>query len=91
MCGNYLKESGNPIYAVDISDHIYERECFTTDAKILRVKHAGAKVLPVQEIIEYIEFEITQPSNELRICNGNQSSKKYLMNHQKPILKRLPV
>lgn len=73
--GITLKESGNPVFAFDISDHSYEDSTYDGRDNLARqtcwcegVAGAGAG--------EYIEFEITQPSTEMKIYNGNQVSKK---------------
>lgn len=70
-----LKESGNPIFAFDISDHIYEDSTYDGRDNLARqtcwcesAAGAGAG--------EFIEFEITQPAKAMKIYNGNQSSKK---------------
>ncbi len=70
-----IKESGNPLLAFDVSDHLYDDSTYENRQNLARqtcwcegVAGAGDK--------EYIEFEITQPSNALRIYNGNQFDKK---------------
>ncbi len=73
--GITLKESGNPIYAFDISDHIYEDSTYDGRENLAR-QTCWCEGVAGPGNNEYIEFEITQPSNELRIYNGNQSSKK---------------
>jgi len=70
-----LKESGHPLFAFDVSDHLYDDSTYNDRENFARqtcwcegVAGAGEK--------EYLEFEITQHAREMRIYNGNQFSKK---------------
>lgn len=70
-----LKESGHPLFAFDISDHSYDDSTYDNRENLARQTCwcEGASGMGEKE---WIEFEITQPSREMRIYNGNQFSKK---------------
>ncbi len=70
-----LKESGHPLFAFDVSDHVYEDSTYDNRENFARQTCwcEGASGMGEKE---WIEFEITQPSREMRMYNGNQSSKK---------------
>ena len=70
-----LKESGHPIYAFDVSDHIYEDSTYDTRENLAR-QTCWCEGIAGAGDGEWIEFEITQPSSALKIYNGNQNSKK---------------
>ncbi|MFI5172725.1 MAG: NADase-type glycan-binding domain-containing protein [Chitinophagales bacterium] len=81
--GIVLKESGHPVFAFDIGDHIFDDTIYTGVEDLARqtcwcegVSGPGAK--------EYIEFEITQPSKAIRIFNGNQSNRTIFDGSSKP-------
>ncbi|MBK9456749.1 MAG: hypothetical protein WBP31_06410 [Chitinophagales bacterium] len=73
--GISLKESGNPVYAFDISDHIYEDSTYEGRENLAR-QTCWCEAAAGPGAGEYIEFEITQPARAMKIYNGNQSSKK---------------
>lgn len=70
-----FKESGNPLYAFDISDHSYEDSTYDGREHLSR-QTCWCEGVNGPGVGEYIEFELTQPSHEMHIYNGNQSSKK---------------
>lgn len=70
-----IKDSGHPLFAFDVSDHLYEDSTYDNRENLARQTCWCEGVAGMGEK-EYIEFEITQPSREMRIYNGNQISKK---------------
>lgn len=70
-----VKESGNPVFAFDVSDHSYADSTYEGRDHLAR-QTCWCEGVNGPGVGEYIEFELTQPSHEMRIYNGNQSSKK---------------
>ncbi len=78
-----LKESGHPVFAFDIGDHIFDDSIYLGVEDLARqtcwcegVSGPGAK--------EYLEFEITQPAKAIKIFNGNQLNRTIFDGSSKP-------
>ncbi len=70
-----LKESGNPIFAFDITDFI------DLDTAYVGVENLGKQTCWCEGVVssgtgEYLQFEITQPAEQFMIFNGNMLDRK---------------
>ena len=77
-----LKESGNPVFAFDITDFI-ELDTSYTGIENLGKQTCWCEGVPGSGIGEYLEFEITQPVNEFMIFNGNLINRKIFEEYTK--------
>jgi hypothetical protein len=69
--GISLKEGGHPIFAFDISNYNPEDSAFRNKPD-LAMQTCWCEGVPGNGKGQYIEFELTQPSNAVSIFNGNQ-------------------
>ena len=69
-----IKESGHPLFAFDLSDHLYEDSTYEGRENLAR-QTCWCEAAAGMGEKEYIEFEISQPSREMKIYNGNQLNK----------------
>ncbi len=77
-----LKESGNPIFAFDITDFI------DLDTAYVGVENLGKQTCWCEGVVssgtgEYLQFEITQPVEQFMIFNGNMLDRKIFEEYTK--------
>jgi hypothetical protein len=73
--GIEMREGGHPIFAFDISNFNSDDPAFAGKSN-LALQTCWCEGAPGSGKGEYIEFELTQPSNAISIFNGNQRTKE---------------